>query len=97
MPASNLPAGLVFVLAFFLVMLLAVSGPLLRLHSFNFSRFATENRFLFSGEAMIRLQEDTSDLAQAYRWVRENTPLNSVLVEQPRKHSREELAALPAV
>jgi hypothetical protein len=43
---------------------------------------------------MLRLQNGQSDMARAYDWIRNNTRPTDILVELPREHSREELAAL---
>ncbi|MCP4667730.1 MAG: hypothetical protein GY849_15345 [Deltaproteobacteria bacterium] len=81
--------GLCLVLIF-----LAFSGPLLWLNCSTLSQLEYTKAYQVFGGAMIELSEENSDLATTYRWIRENTQPEDVLVEWPRDHSREELAAL---
>ncbi len=77
-----------------LLILLAFSGPLLRLHYTSLVRLDFENRYRVLGGPMVRLRNGEGELARAYQWIRENTGPGDLLVEWPREHSREELAAL---
>lgn len=77
-----------------LLILLAFSGPLLQLHHATLAHQDYDGDYQVFGGPMIRLSDEESDLAGAYAWIREHTDLKDVLVEWPRGHSREELAAL---
>lgn len=76
------------------ILVLTLSGPMLWLHFSWLAGTGHQPRYLVGGEEMLRLRNSQSDLAQAYGWIRENTRPTDILVELPRDHSREELAAL---
>lgn len=80
--------------ALVLLILLAFSGPLLRLNCRILVHLPFEGRYRLLGEQGVRLADQESDLARAYGWIRKNTRPEDLLVEWPSVHSQEELAAL---
>lgn len=74
--------------------LLVLAGPLLYIHAQARLRRPHADRYRFAASTSLVLRDEETDLARAYRWVRENTGPRTVLVERPARRNGEELAAV---